>query len=154
MTFDDTEIQIPEVKGFFDLARLLAAPGKEVHCTELMGNPDSLSNSDSVMDEKARQSYAQRIRDLDEEIAEAEDMNDLDRMEKQSAELDQLTEHLSKELGLGKRPRALNVPAERARAAVTWRIRNAIKKIAAAHPAMGRHLTHSVRTGNVCAYAS
>ncbi len=153
ISFEGTAIQLPEVKGFFDLVRLLETPGKEVHCTEMMGTPDSLSENDTVMDEKARQSYAQRIRDLHDEIAEAEKMNDLGRMEKLSAELDRLTEHLSKALGLDKRARPLNAPSERARAAVTWRIRNAIKKIGAAHAALGRHLTHSIRTGNFCSYS-
>lgn len=153
MAFEGTSINLPEIKGFFDLARLLATPGEEVHCTELMGAPDSLSDHDTAIDEKARQAYAQRIRDLHNEIATAEEMNDLGRMETLSSELDQLTEHLTKALGLGQRLRPLNAPAERARAAVTWRIRNAIKKIKTAHPALGHHLTQAIRTGNFCAYA-
>ena len=152
MAFEDASIQLPEIKGFFDLARLLATPGEEVHCTEMMGTPDSLSDHDTAIDEKARQAYTRRIRDLHSEIAAAEEMNDLGRMEKLSTELDQLTEHLTKALGIGRRVRPLNAPAERARAAVTWRIRNAIKKISTAHPALGHHLTHAIRTGNFCAY--
>ena len=152
MAFEGTTINWPELKGFFDLARLLATPGDEVHCTELMGAPDSLSDHDTAIDEKARQAYAQRIRDLHNEIANAEEMNDLGRMETLSSELDQLTEHLTKALGLGQRVRPLNAPAERARAAVTWRIRNAIKKINTAHPALGHHLTQTIRTGNFCVY--
>ncbi len=152
MAFEGTTINLPEIKGFFDLARLLATPGDEVHCTELMGAPDSLSDHDTAIDEKARQAYAQRIRDLHNEIANAEEMNDLGRMETLSSELDQLTEHLTKALGLGQRVRPLNAPAERARAAVTWRIRNAIKKINTAHPALGHHLTQTIRTGNFCVY--
>jgi TolB-like protein/tetratricopeptide (TPR) repeat protein len=152
LAFEGATIQLPEVKGFFDLAHLLAAPGQEVHCTEMTGTPDSLSDHDTAIDEKARQAYTQRIRDLHDEIVAAEKMNDLGRMERLSAEMDQLTEHLTKALGLGRRARPLNAPAERARAAVTWRIRNAIKKINAAHPALGRHLAHAVRTGNFCAY--
>jgi TolB-like protein len=152
MAFDGSGIQLPEVKGFFDLARLLATPGEEVHCTEMMGTPDSMSDQETAIDEKARQAYTQRIRDLHSKIAAAEEMNDLGRREKLSAELDQLTEHLTKALGLGQRVRPLNAPAERARAAVTWRIRNAIKKITAAHPALGHHLDQAIRTGNFCAY--
>jgi TolB-like protein len=152
MAYKDTSIQLPEVKGFFDLARLLATPGEEVHCTDMMGTPDSLSDQDTTIDEKARNAYAQRIRDLHNEIAAAEEMNDLGRMETLSAELDQLTEHLTKALGIGKRVRPLNAPAERARSAVTWRIRNAIKKIDTAHPTLGQHLRHAIHTGNFCSY--
>jgi hypothetical protein len=42
--------------------------------------------------------------------------------------------------------------AERARKATTWRIRNEIARIERAHPALGRHLRHSIRTGRVCVY--
>jgi hypothetical protein len=54
---------------------------------------------------------------------------------------------------LGGRARNLSDPAEKARTAVTWRIRNAIKKIGQAHPELGRHLEVSIRTGIFCVYA-
>ena len=54
--------------------------------------------------------------------------------------------------GLGGRARKAGDHAERARSAVTWRIRSAITRIEAVHPALGRHLKNSVRTGTFCAY--
>jgi len=33
---------------------------------------------------------------------------------------------------------------------VTWRIRNAIKKLEPAHPALARHLGNSIKTGVFC----
>lgn len=42
--------------------------------------------------------------------------------------------------------------AERARVSVTRRIRDAIDRIAAVHPACGTHLTRTIRTGARCAY--
>ena len=42
--------------------------------------------------------------------------------------------------------------AERARAAVTMRIRAALLRIEKEHPALGRHLARSIRTGTVCRY--
>ena len=152
ITYDRKTVQLPEVKGFHDLARLLVSPGKEVHCTVMMGNPDSMSDDSAVLDDKAMESYRQRIRDLQEEIRDAEGMNDLGRAEKAAVELDQITEHLTKVLGLGGRARKLNPSAERARAAVTWRIRSAIKKVQAAHPSLGRHLSNAIRTGTFCSY--
>ncbi len=47
------------------------------------------------------------------------------------------------------------VPAddgERARVAVAMRVRNALKRIAAAHPDLGRHLSRSIATGTQCRY--
>jgi len=153
LSFERTTVALPEVKGFGDLARLLAAPGREVHCLEIMGGVGGAGDLEPVLDQKARRAYEQRIRDLRSAIDAAEAMNDLARREKSSAELDQLTDHLARALGMGRRSRQLNATVERARSAVTWRIRSAIKKIEAAHPILGRHLANSIRTGVFCCYA-
>jgi hypothetical protein len=63
-----------------------------------------------------------------------------------------LLEALSTTLGIHQRSRRLGSVAEKARSAVTWRLRSAIRKIAEAHPALGRHLDNSIRTGTYCAY--
>jgi hypothetical protein len=152
ISYAGASVLLPEVKGFHDLARLMATPGTEVHCTQLMDSPDTMSEDAPVMDARALKSYEAHIRDLREAIGEAKAMNDLVRCEKLNAELDQLTEHISKALGMGRRTRKLNAAAERARSAVTWRIRNAIKKIEAAHPDLALHLTNSIRTGTFCCY--
>jgi tetratricopeptide (TPR) repeat protein len=152
ITYGGTTVQLSEVKGFRDLVQLLSNPGKEFHCTVLMGGPGDSGSKEAVIDEKARQSYEARIRELQEAVADAEAMHDISRAEKANAELDQLVEHLSKTLGLGKKIRETNPPAERARAAVTWRIRSAIKKIDSLHPALGRHLTNTIQTGAFCCY--
>ena len=152
LSFGGSSVQLPEVKGFYDLVQLLERPGKETHSAELMGRETGKAEPDTVLDDRARRSYEKRIRDLQEELREAEEMNNLGLSEKLNAELDQLTEHLAKALGIGKRSRKLNDPSERARAAVTWRIRSAIRKIDAAHPVLGKHLSKSVRTGTFCSY--
>lgn len=152
LAFDGSTVTLPEVKGFGDLARLLAAAGKEIHCLEIMGGYGGAGGFEPVLDQKARLAYGQRIRELRSEIDAAEAMNDLFRREKSSDELDRLTEHLARALGVGRRDRQLNATVERARTAVTWRIRSAIKKIEAAHPTLGRHLANSIRTGVFCSY--
>ena len=35
---------------------------------------------------------------------------------------------------------------------MTWRIRSAIARVEAVHPALGRHLKNSIRTGAFCSY--
>jgi AAA ATPase domain len=55
-------------------------------------------------------------------------------------------------LGLGGRDRGLGDPAERARKAVTERIRYSMTRIARAHPELAAHLKASVTTGSSCAY--
>jgi hypothetical protein len=54
--------------------------------------------------------------------------------------------------GLGGRGRLLGDQSERARKAVTARIRDAIARIERLHPALGAHLRASVTTGTFCAY--
>ena len=152
ISFGGMSIQLPDLKGFGDLARLLASPGTEIHCMDLMDSAISGGDPEPVIDAKARRSYEARLRQLREEMEEARANNDLVRAETLGAELDQLTDHLSKSLGLGKRTRKVDPTAERARTAVTWRIRSAIRKIEEHHPGLGRHLAHSVRTGGFCSY--
>ena len=59
---------------------------------------------------------------------------------------------LRKATGLGGRDRRTGDTSERARSAVTWRIRHAIRKLEAVHPALARHLRASIKTGAFCSY--
>jgi TolB-like protein/tetratricopeptide (TPR) repeat protein len=142
---------LPDSKGCADLAVLLASPRERVHCMELAGRLVE-GDSGAAMDSRARAACQRRIQDLQAEMAEAERHNDFARTERLGEELDAVIEQLSAAVGLGGRGRKLGDPAEKARTAVTWRIRSAIRKIAEAHPPLGRHLEASIRTGAFCAY--
>ena len=152
LSFGGVSVQLTHQKGFLDLAQLLARPGIEIHCLELTDRPAETGGDVPVLDERARRELKARVRDLQREIDNADAAHDLGRAERAREELDQIVEHLSGAFGLGGRTRQLGSPAERARSAVTWRIRNAIKKIASAHPRLGRHLENGVRTGTFCVY--
>jgi TolB-like protein len=152
ITFDGLAVQLTSQKGFKDLARLLERPGEEIHCLELADRPAETGRPSPVLDDRARREVHERILELQREIDDADAANDIGRAERAREELDSIVELLSGALGLGGRPRALGSAAERARSAVTWRIRSAIKKIAASHPRLGRHLENTVRTGTFCAY--
>jgi TolB-like protein/tetratricopeptide (TPR) repeat protein len=152
LAFGGLSVQLTHQKGFLDLAHLLARPGVEMHCLELADRPVDGGGDVPVLDDRARRELKSRVRDLQKEIDEAEAVHDPGRAERAREELDQLVEHLSGALGIGGRARQLGSAAERARSAVTWRIRNAIKKIASAHPRLGRHLENSVHTGTFCVY--
>ena len=123
-----------------------------MHCLELADRPAEPAGAAPVLDERARREVRERVRDLQREIDEADAACDPARGDRAREELDTLVAHLSGALGLGGRSRALGSAAERARSAVTWRIRNAIRKIAQAHPRLGRHLENSIRTGTFCVY--
>jgi hypothetical protein len=152
LTFGRLSVQLIHQKGFSDLARLLQQPGVELHCLELADRAADQTDAAPVLDDRARREVRARVRELQQEIDDADASHDLARGERAREELDRIVELLSGALGLGGRSRALGSAAERARAAVTWRIRNAIKKIAKAHPRLGRHLDNAIRTGTFCGY--
>jgi hypothetical protein len=152
MAFGGLSVQLTHQKGFLDLAQLLARPGMELHCLELADRPAETGGEVPVLDDRARRELKARVRDLQQEIDAADAAHDIGRAERAREELDRIVEHLSGALGLGGRARQLGSAAERARSAVTWRIRNAIRKIASTHQRLGRHLENSVRTGTFCVY--
>ena len=105
-----------------------------------------------VIDAQARSAYRQRLRELEEAAAEADAAADIERSARVAAERDALVEALTQAYGLGGRVRRPGSAAERARTAVTARIKDAIRRIGEAHPDLGRHLARSVRTGTFCSY--
>jgi TolB-like protein/tetratricopeptide (TPR) repeat protein len=153
IVYEGAGARLVELKGFHDIARLLAQPGETLHCLELSGSPPAGDKPDEVLDADARRAYRQRIEELQRELEQAEADNDPARSEPAREELDAVIDELAKATGLGGRSRKMRDPAERARSAVTWRIRSAIKKIRAAHPRLGQHLSNSIRTGNFCVYS-
>lgn len=150
--FEGEVTTLRSTKGMADLAILLVAPGREVHCLELAGSTLDEADTGPVLDERARRAYETRVRELQQELDEAEDANDIGRAERARAELDALVDQLTEALGLGGRARSAGGAAERARSAVTQRIRATIKKLDEVHPALARHLRASVRTGVFCVY--
>ncbi|HET8820991.1 MAG TPA: hypothetical protein VFM57_05550, partial [Thermoleophilaceae bacterium] len=156
LAFDGESVHMPDLKGLHDLARLLAAPGDEIHVLDLGAAVDGVSpqgHAGELLDAEARAAYKARIDELREERELAEAANDTVRAERAREELDAIGAALTSAYGLGGRARKAGDQAERARSAVTWRIRSAISRVEAVHPALGRHLKNSVRTGTFCSYA-
>jgi hypothetical protein len=92
------------------------------------------------------------VEELRSAIEEAEAGGDKDRMARARQELEFIEHELAAAFGLGGKARRLADPAERARKAVANRIRDAVSRIQASHPALGRHLRTSIRTGTFCSY--
>jgi predicted ATPase len=152
ISYRGSDVSLRASKGMVDLSRLLARPGREVHSLELAGAGVDEAASDEVIDATARTAYEDRIRELQGDIDEADRDNDIGRLERLQDELDALVEQLAAGLGLGGRHRRTSGTAERARSAVTQRIRATIRRIEEVHPALGKHLRASVRTGVFCSY--
>lgn len=166
VVYDDKTARLRHAKGLHDLALLLASPGRELHVLDLVtASPDRTGpdadhggaeglhtpgDAGNVLDETARRQYQQRLRELDE-LIELEDIEPA-RAATARAEREALVDALATAYGLGGRPRRLDDPVERARSAVTQRIRAAIRRLGERHSALGVHLQNSVRTGTYCSY--
>ena len=145
-------VRVRDMKGIGDLVVLVARPRVEVHVLELMGGSDVGGAAGPGLDDTARRAYQARIVELQHDIDSARGDHDIARAERAELELDTLVEQLSEAFGLGGRSRTTGSSAERARTAVTYRVRAAIRRITEVHPELGRHLTNAVRTGTWCSY--
>jgi hypothetical protein len=145
-------VRLRDSKGVRDIAVLLARPGEDVHCLELIGGSNVGADTGPPVDQQARRAYERRIRELQEEIDDARDANDPTRAERAEVELDALVRQLAEAFGLSGRARVTGSAAERARSAVGWRVRAAVRHAAEVHPELGRHLKSAVRTGTWCSY--
>jgi len=130
----------------------MARQGREIHCTELMGAAVEESDTGPVLDAQARRSYERRIVALQAELVDAEDAGDQSGADKARLEMDALVDQLLAATGRGGRSRRTGGSRERARSAVGWRVRAAIKAVIEVHPVLGRHLREAVRTGAWCSY--
>ena len=92
------------------------------------------------------------MRDLTDEVEDAEALNDTERAVLLRGELDFIVEHLVAATGVGGATRRMVSPAERARQSVTKAIKSAAARITEHSPSLGRHLASTVRTGTYCIY--
>ncbi len=146
--------RLRDAKGLHDLAALLARPGEDIHVLDLVDS--GIRGRDStvpVLDPRARAEFRRRITDLNEEFAEAQAHHDLGRVGRVESEREALLDELRRATGHAGRDRGLGPSTvERARKAVTARLRDTIGRIEAALPELGSHLDRSIITGTYCCY--
>jgi tetratricopeptide (TPR) repeat protein len=83
--YDGVTAVVPDLKGLDDIRRLLERPGEEVHCLDLADRTETAFGADVALDDKARAAIKTRVRDLEEEVEDAEAMNDPGRAERARA---------------------------------------------------------------------
>ncbi|MEU6643082.1 AAA family ATPase [Saccharomonospora sp. NPDC046836] len=159
LTMDGHTVHLPDAKGLRDLHHLLSRPGTDVPAVALL-NPAGGDvvvaakrlGGDDVLDDEARARYRRRLTELDEEIDRATLRGDDRRAAEFDRERAALLQELRAAAGLGGRPRRLGDDAERARKAVTARIRDTLRKLDDRHPQLAMHLRATVSTGASCRY--
>jgi tetratricopeptide (TPR) repeat protein len=154
-------VRVRDLRGLSYLAALLARPHDSIPALDLIAEvaPRELEapaaftgDAGELLDADARRAYVARLRELSAELEEARDDGDIGRAERLAAESELLQQELSRAFGLTGRARVAGSAAERARVSVTRAIRKAIDEVERVHPALGKHLRQSVRTGRLCSY--
>ncbi len=170
VTFEGRVVRLRDGKGVRYLAQLLQHPGREFHVVDLLpvvtddataeatmpaAAPRSVIDAGMpILDATAKAEYKQRLEELRAELDEAEEFNDIGRAARLREEIAFIATQLAGAVGLGGRDRKAGSHAERARLMVTKRIKDVVQKIRAQHPALGRHLASSVKTGYFCTYVA
>ena len=167
--------RLKTTRGLHCLACLLRHPGREFHVSELIvdliqvpvlaetriaGHEESVlevttahsKGPGPILDARAKAEYKRRLHDLREDLDEAAQFSDRERAAKVQEEMDSISEQLAMAIGLGGRKRQAGSDAERARSAVTKRIKESINRISGPVPALGRHLAARIKTGFFCSY--
>ena len=106
------------LRGFGYLRELLRRPGRPIAALDLVGAGAGVvaeSGLGDLLDKQALTAYRQRLRDLDQELTEAEDWADLGRLDTLHAERDALLDELARATGLNGRTRTTGSSQERAR---------------------------------------
>lgn len=166
------------LKGWRYIAFLLQRPGEDVHVLDLLALTDAQPmtplaglagasaaqlaaqglrvtrglDARSTIDATARAAYRQRLVDLQDELEEAERNNDPARAAHIRVEMDFLATELVAGYGYRAHGRTAGETTEKARKAVTNRIREALAKLKDTHPALWEHLCRSLKTGTFCSY--
>jgi tetratricopeptide (TPR) repeat protein len=172
IAFAGEAFRLKDVKGLHYLAQLLRHPGREFHVLDLAAagqgagaggaragparedglHRDRLSGTGPMLDEQAKAAYRARLRELEEELAEATSWADPVRATRAREEMQFLAGELAAAVGLGGRDRTAGSPAERARVSITKAVKIALARIRAHSPALAGHLDATIHTGTFCCY--
>jgi hypothetical protein len=148
-------VPIKALRGFGYLRELLRRPHQPIAALDLVGAGTGVaveSGLGDILDHQALKAYRRRLRDLEQEITEAEDWSDLGRLDSARAERDALLDELARATGIGGRARTTGSSEERARIAARKAITAAIDRVATVDETLGQHLRTAVRTGLSCSY--
>lgn len=152
--FGSRSVTMRNTKGIIDLATLVGSPGADVDVVELMDGAAGWKRSTGgdVLDERAIAAYRDRLGEIEVALDDADARGDVAVSDRIDDERAAIIGQLRAASGLGNRTRRLGDDVERARKAVSARIRDAIERIAVADAELGAYLQQTVTTGRYCRY--
>jgi tetratricopeptide (TPR) repeat protein len=182
ITYEGQTLRLRDFKGLSYIARLLEHPGEEFHAASLVtgvavanGPEDSEARAElgamtreqlaernlragapedagEMLDAQAKAEYGRKLEELREELDEAKELGNPERIAKAEDEIEALSHELSRAIGRGGRHRRTGSTSERARLSVTSAIKVAIERVARKHARLAAHLSSTIRTGMFCSY--
>jgi hypothetical protein len=179
IAYAGTVFRLKDTKGLHYIVHLLRWPVKKFHVLDLVAVADArpaglamnrcgrigkrppvehplrvsqLGDAGPKLDLQAKRAYKRRLDDLRDALEEAQRCRDLERAARVQAEIQWIITELAAAYGLDGRVRKTADGNERARKAVTNRIKDTLTKIQQVHPSLWQHLVNAIRTGAFCAY--
>jgi hypothetical protein len=174
LAYRNSAFRLKNLKGLAYVAFLLTHPGDRIHVHELIARVDGvadgggselraevgrevfathdLGDAGVAIDQQAQTDYRRQLREMAEDLAEAERLNDTGRAEHIRCELEFLKGELSAAMGIGGRNRKAAAHVERARGMVRKNIRATLEKIRREDAVLGRYFADAIKTGYYCAY--
>jgi DNA-binding response OmpR family regulator len=175
ISYQGKVVRVKDSTGFHYLAYLLRYPHRQIHVLELVatleGPPEGvveqrtvaaqgdlhirigLGDAGEFLDPKAKAAYKMRLKELQEELEDAQAYNDVGRIAKAQEEMEFLTQELLRALRLGGKNRRAASSTERARVNVQRSMKATLERLAEYHPALGASLAHTINTGTYCSYS-
>lgn len=167
---------VPDSKGMAYIALLLSNPNKEIHSTQLHGEPVNFGHGlpaqepdndepvdqlrpksgkrvhvDAVQDAEGAANYKRRLKKIKEQIEEARELGNTEQAAILAQEEHDLTKGIARSIGYGGQSRREG-PAKKARQAVSKAIKTALAGIKTAHPALHQHLETALKLGEFLKY--
>ena len=175
IAYDGKTARLKDAKGLHYVSYLLGHPGEEIRALDLVtriggggeetvekASAEDLARSDTVagdlghagevLDAQAKAAYQRRLSELEDELEEAREFKNEERIAKAEDEMEALGRVLKGAIGLAGRDRRAASSTERARIAVTKAIRLSLSKIAENDASLGKLLSTTIKTGTVCVY--
>ena len=156
LSYAHKTVHLKDAMGLRDLGQLIANPGKDIHARFLASGETKDKQTDTqeadILDSQALKAYRQRLLELEEAQQQAIQCENETLYAKLEDERDALQNELTKALGMSGRQRTFTSDDEKARKAISARIRSSIKRIESVHSELAEHLTQTINTGNYCCY--
>ena len=175
VTYKGETWRLKGAKGFHYIAYLLGHPREEIRALDLAArigaageqaldtvSAEDLARTDvltadlghagEMLDAQAKADYRRRLIELEDELEEARELGNEERVGKAEEEKEALTREIRRAVGLAGRDRRAASSGQRARVAVTKAIRLALVRISEQNRDLGRLLSTTIKTGAICSY--